>query len=83
MTYSYRWQVLLGQTSNGPINISNESVFLGGSALLVLLTKEDLATREFIKGGDLILLFTMQGRICAGTSENKFNCCIKSKNGNY
>uniref|UniRef100_A0A672NFZ9 Metalloendopeptidase n=1 Tax=Sinocyclocheilus grahami TaxID=75366 RepID=A0A672NFZ9_SINGR len=55
-------------------NISGESVFLGQSAFIALLTREDLARREFIKGGDLILLFTMQGRICEGTSENKFNC---------
>ncbi len=35
-----------------------------GVALFALLTKDDLARREFIKGGDLILLFTVQGRIC-------------------
>ncbi|CAM4573910.1 unnamed protein product [Leuciscus chuanchicus] len=35
-------------------------VFQGGSAFVALLTKDDLTRREFIKGGDLILLFSMQ-----------------------
>ncbi|XDV26172.1 hypothetical protein PO909_029948, partial [Leuciscus waleckii] len=38
----------------------DESVFLGGLASFVILTKDDLTRREFIKGGDLILLFSMQ-----------------------
>ncbi|XP_059367575.1 meprin A subunit beta-like [Carassius carassius] len=44
----------------GPFAISDESVFIGEYSYVVLLTKEDLTRREFIKGGDLILLFTMQ-----------------------
>ncbi|KAF4114137.1 hypothetical protein G5714_004360 [Onychostoma macrolepis] len=52
----YYWD----KPQNGPISISNESVFVGGLAFFTLLTKEDLTRREFIKGGDLILLFTMQ-----------------------
>uniref|UniRef100_A0A672LI47 Metalloendopeptidase n=1 Tax=Sinocyclocheilus grahami TaxID=75366 RepID=A0A672LI47_SINGR len=66
---------------NGPVFISDELVFYNGPAVVALLTKEDLARREFIKGGDLIFLLTMQGGICEGTSENcfKFNCYIKSK----
>ncbi|XP_016390674.1 meprin A subunit beta-like [Sinocyclocheilus rhinocerous] len=44
----------------GPVFISDELVFYNGPAFFKLLTREDLARREFIKGGDLILLFTMQ-----------------------
>uniref|UniRef100_A0A672LIW4 Metalloendopeptidase n=1 Tax=Sinocyclocheilus grahami TaxID=75366 RepID=A0A672LIW4_SINGR len=54
----------------GPVFISDELVFYNGPAVVALLTKEDLARREFIKGGDLIFLLTMQGGICEGTSEN-------------
>ncbi|KAG1927637.1 meprin A subunit beta [Pimephales promelas] len=42
------------------INIDGESVFVGGTAVFVSLTRDDLARREFIKGGDLILLLSMQ-----------------------
>jgi len=58
--------------------IVGESVFVGGTAIFVSLTRDDLARREFIKGGDLILLLSMQGRT---VTENKFNCCINSKQG--
>ncbi len=34
--------------------------------------KEDLTKREFIKGGDIIFLFTMQGRFCEVLSESNF-----------
>ncbi len=36
------------------------------------IMKEDLTKREFIKGGDIIFLFTMQGRFCEVLSESNF-----------
>uniref|UniRef100_A0A8C1KUX8 Metalloendopeptidase n=1 Tax=Cyprinus carpio TaxID=7962 RepID=A0A8C1KUX8_CYPCA len=53
---SYYWD----KPRKGPFTIGDESVFLGGAADVALLTKDDLTRREFIKGGDLILLFTIQ-----------------------
>uniref|UniRef100_A0A673JCM0 Metalloendopeptidase n=1 Tax=Sinocyclocheilus rhinocerous TaxID=307959 RepID=A0A673JCM0_9TELE len=51
--------------------IGNETVYLGifwGYEYAII--KEDLTKREFIKGGDIIFLFTMQGRFCAVPSES-------------
>ncbi|XP_059412933.1 meprin A subunit beta-like isoform X1 [Carassius carassius] len=56
----YHWEKPQYTRFGFQINISGEFVFLAGPAHVVLLTKEDLTRREFIKGGDLILLFTMQ-----------------------
>ncbi|XP_056090340.1 meprin A subunit beta-like [Rhinichthys klamathensis goyatoka] len=42
------------------VNFGDEVVFEGENAYFSLLTRDDLARREFIKGGDLILLFSMQ-----------------------
>uniref|UniRef100_A0A671LZK8 Metalloendopeptidase n=1 Tax=Sinocyclocheilus anshuiensis TaxID=1608454 RepID=A0A671LZK8_9TELE len=53
--------------------IGNETVYLGifwGYEYAIM--KEDLTKREFIKGGDIIFLFTMQGRFCAVPSESNF-----------
>ncbi len=36
------------------------------------IMKEDLTRREFIKGGDIIFLFTIQGRFCEVLSDNSF-----------
>ncbi|KAK7130510.1 hypothetical protein R3I93_019998 [Phoxinus phoxinus] len=55
---SYYWDN--PRNSGFPLYFGGESVLVGGEASFVLLTRDDLARREFIKGGDLILLFTMQ-----------------------
>ncbi|KAK2892384.1 hypothetical protein Q8A67_012372 [Cirrhinus molitorella] len=55
---SYHWDN--PRNNNIQIIIEGESVFLGGIATFVLLAQKDLTKREFIKGGDLIVLFTMQ-----------------------
>ncbi len=34
------------------------------------ISENDLTKREFIKGGDIMFLFSMQGRFCYVTSEN-------------
>ncbi|KAK2892389.1 hypothetical protein Q8A67_012377 [Cirrhinus molitorella] len=54
----YHWD----NPQKGPwiLNTGRETVLHSGSASFVLLAKEDLTKREFIKGGDLIFLFTMQ-----------------------
>uniref|UniRef100_A0A8C2CCF1 Metalloendopeptidase n=1 Tax=Cyprinus carpio TaxID=7962 RepID=A0A8C2CCF1_CYPCA len=45
--------------------IGNETVYVGRFVgYQYAIMKEDLSRREFIKGGDIIFLFTLQGRFC-------------------
>ncbi|XP_039526165.1 meprin A subunit beta-like [Pimephales promelas] len=66
ITYYGLWKYWDNPRNAGPQNIGSqifidgESVFRGGAAAFTSLTRDDLARREFIKGGDLILLFSMQ-----------------------
>ncbi len=56
-----------------PVIIGDETVYVGifvGYEYAIM--KEDLTKREFIKGGDIIFLFTMQGRFCEVLSESNF-----------
>uniref|UniRef100_A0A672QSS3 Metalloendopeptidase n=1 Tax=Sinocyclocheilus grahami TaxID=75366 RepID=A0A672QSS3_SINGR len=59
------------QNTGTQVIIGNETVYVGifwGYRYAIM--KEDLIRREFIKGGDIIFLFTMQGRFCEVPSEN-------------
>ncbi|XP_051747875.1 meprin A subunit beta-like [Ctenopharyngodon idella] len=59
---------------NNPEN-GDESVFVGGTASFKLLTTDDLARREFIKGGDIILLLDFQD--ISGLLQNDSLSCPK------
>ncbi len=48
----------------------NESVFVGAWISGYYIREDDLTKREFIKGGDIMFLFSMQGRFYNVTSEN-------------
>lgn len=61
------------RNNRSQVVIGNESVFVGPWVYINGITNDDLTKREFIKGGDIIFLLTMQGRFCEVTSENKFN----------
>lgn len=59
--------------SGNPIVIGNESVFVGPHVTIGI--NKDIffrINREFIKGGDVIVLISMQGKFCYVASENRF-----------
>uniref|UniRef100_A0A673GQU2 Metalloendopeptidase n=1 Tax=Sinocyclocheilus rhinocerous TaxID=307959 RepID=A0A673GQU2_9TELE len=63
------------QNTGTQVVIGNETVYVGifwGYKYAIM--KEDLTRREFIKGGDIIFLFTMQGRFCEETDRSQPSC---------
>ncbi|XP_048008619.1 meprin A subunit beta-like [Megalobrama amblycephala] len=57
--------------------IGNESVFVGTWVYIYAITKDELTRREFIKGGDIIFLLTMQD--ISGLLQNDSLPCPKVK----
>ncbi|XP_067284790.1 meprin A subunit beta-like [Pseudorasbora parva] len=64
-----------------PAIVGGESVFLGGSAIFKLLPKADRTRREFIKGGDFIILITTQD--ISGLLQNDSLPCPKATVKNF
>lgn len=52
--------------------IDNESVFAGPNVTIAINKDIFRINREFIKGGDVIVLVSMQGKFCYVASENRF-----------
>ncbi|XP_067284800.1 meprin A subunit beta-like [Pseudorasbora parva] len=61
--------------------VDGESVFLGGTAYIKLLATADVTRREFIKGGDLIILITTQD--ISGLLQNDSLPCPKAMVKNF